>query len=118
MTTSTPINWMRGNPVLENANEEYMCAIQVIEEFRLKGRSYKDVMNDLQHKYFICYSKAQRMMIMYNKAYKHVFGKPGMKSSHKNKIPVIDDIAMLRIALNAERHEFEKRHGLTSNKLI
>jgi hypothetical protein len=116
--TISKYRWMTGNQVLKDASEEYLRAIELIEDNRLQGHNYKRVMNDLQHKYFICYSKAQRIMIMYNKAYAHVHGRHGLLSSHKNKIPDIADIALIRMALNAERHEFEKRHGLTSNKLI
>lgn len=118
MTTSMPISWMRGNPVLKDMPEDYLPVMEQIEKARLAGHNYRQIMQGLQHELFISYSKAKRVIIKYNAAYKHVHGHSALLSSHKNKVPNVAQIAALRITLNAERILFEQRHGFRSNKLI
>ena len=118
MTTSTPINWMRGNPVLKDMPEDYLPVMEQIEKARLAGHNYRQIMQGLQHELYISYSKAKRVMIKYNDAHKHIYGKVAIISSHHNNGPCIEQIAYLRDALNHERMLFEQRHGFRSNTLI
>lgn len=118
MTTSMPISWMQGNPVLKDMPDDYLFVMEQIDKARLAGHNYRQIMQGLQHDLFISYSQAKRVIIKYNAAYKHVHGHSALLSSHKNKLPDVAQIAALRITLNAERILFEQRHSLRSNKLI
>lgn len=118
MTTSTPINWMRGNPLLKDMPEDYLPVMELIEKARLDGHSYRQIMQGLQHELYISYDKAKRIMIKYNKAYKHIYGEVALFSSHQNNTLSFAKIAYLRHTLNQERMLFEKRHGFRSNTLI
>lgn len=109
---------MKGNPILKNMPDDYLPIMEQIEAARLAGEDYRSIMQALQHELHICYSKAQRVMLKYNEAHKHVYGKVALLSSHKNNGPSLAQIAYLRHALNQERILFEKRHGFRSNTLI